>query len=1379
MRFGILGALEVEDDAGAVGVRGKRRRALLCRLLVNANQPVALDRLAHDIWLGTPPPGAASTLASHVSLLRKALGPGRLDHLPGGYCLAVGVDELDAAQFEEELLAGQRSFRQAHPQRAADHLARALGCWRGPALADVADAEWAGGEIARLEELRLGAEETLLRARLDLGQHHEIAAAAKAAVDQQPLREERWASYMLALYRSGRQAEALRAFQRLRTLLDEQLGVEPTPDLADLEQAIVLQSPELRWTPPVPDQPPTTVLTTHQDTILTTLVLARVATEATRESSPGGTATSAPAGLADPASPAEPSDRSDLPPGGGRNHDPVAVLAELAVRHGGVIDTTVRADRSVLAVFDRPGAALDAASAMQRAAAFDATRGAGTALPHIGVAVGVVSVLDGAHSGAALDEVAGLCAVAEPGDVLVGEPVRVVLGRGGHLPLTERGTFNFSWLDEPLTAYALDWQSHHWGSANVPLVDELLDPDATFVGRRHERDQLDRLFQTASQGRRQLVLIGGEPGIGKSALAAAVARRVEASGGTVLYGHCLEGTGAPYQPFVEALEHWVSHAPEALLNDHVFHFGGELSRLVPVLARRVPGADAAATSDVDTERYLTFTATDGLLSRISVERPVLLVIEDLHWADAATLQLLRHLMSRSQRTPMLVLGTFRSSETTTDHPLSDTVAALWRESTVTRIDLGGLTSQDIEELCQVYAGGGVYRHELPVLAEELRHETGGNAFFVCELLRWMAESGALAVPVGEPAAGTAAGARSRMSPGLRDVSVQRVHRLGTKVERVLVLAAVIGSQFNLQTLARVSDVEPEPLLELLDRAVRSSILRAVEHDGFVFAHGLIRRALYEGLQPARRGRLHARVAAALEDGSVQPVVSGVVAQHFLAAGDQESALRWTERAGYDAFATVAPDDAAIWFRHACDLLAQLHPEESLRLADLTLQRGVALLLAGDPTYRDVLLDAAAIARSAGDGRRMALAALANTRGYYSAAGQIDHDRVGVLLGSLDLVGEGDIQLRARLTAALCSETAFGTPLDDRRALAEQAKAAARSLGDPRTIVEVNNAVIEALRYPTELGQRLEDTAVAMELAEKLHDPSAVFWAAGNRMRTLMEAGQVGEAAQHFDRMAEVATEVGQPIMQWMVSFSTAQWALLRGQTALGERLAEEAYALGERIGQPDALNYYATQLSHARWQQGRLHEMVDLIADGAEQNPGIPGYRGALCRALCQAGRNAESLTLLEEADGSRFDTLPKDLLWTYGMVAYAEAAIRLEHAGSAATLYDLLAPFRDQVCFIGTTCEGPIAHYLGGLAAVLGRTEAAAGHFESAARFAERAGSPYFTARTSIEGGRLAARCGDLAGARRLLSAGRDLAERGQFAGEARRALDGLARLA
>jgi tetratricopeptide (TPR) repeat protein len=264
----------------------------------------------------------------------------------------------------------------------------------------------------------------------------------------------------------------------------------------------------------------------------------------------------------------------------------------------------------------------------------------------------------------------------------------------------------------------------------------------------------------------------------------------------------------------------------------------------------------------------------------------------------------------------------------------------------------------------------------------------------------------------------------------------------------------------------------------------------------------------------------------------------------------------------------------------------------------------------------------------------------------------------------------------------------------------------------------------------------------------------------------------------FGQLVAIAEEVGHPVMRWMAVFAAAQWALLRGETAAGEALAEEALAVGQALGQPDAFNYFATQISHARWQQGRLDELVDLIEVGARDNPGIPAYQGALARALCQAGRHDEARSLLDRATGSAFADLPEDLLWSYGMSTYAEVAIQLDHAEGAALLYERLAPFDQHLTFVGTACEGPIAHYLGGLATVLGRFDAADRHLATAAALADRAGSPFYTARTLIEQGRLAVRRGRATAAGRLLADGRDLAGRWGFAGEERRATRALADL-
>ena len=246
-RFGILGPLVVRGDDGEIRVAGARRRALLVRLLVTANELVPAPRLAEDLWAGEPPSGAASTLQSHISLLRRALGPGRLIGRDGGYVLTIADDELDVRRFEDELRRGRDALACGDPITASMLLSTALGRWRGSALADVSGTTWAVPEETRLEELHLGATETWLEARLELGEHQEVVALAEATVSDHPLREGIWGQLMLALYRSGRQAEALHAYQRLRTLLGEELGIGPSAHLVALDDAIVHQKSELEW----------------------------------------------------------------------------------------------------------------------------------------------------------------------------------------------------------------------------------------------------------------------------------------------------------------------------------------------------------------------------------------------------------------------------------------------------------------------------------------------------------------------------------------------------------------------------------------------------------------------------------------------------------------------------------------------------------------------------------------------------------------------------------------------------------------------------------------------------------------------------------------------------------------------------------------------------------------------------------------------------------------------------------------------------------------------------------------------------------------------------------------------------------------------------
>ncbi|MGC9960415.1 MAG: BTAD domain-containing putative transcriptional regulator [Acidimicrobiales bacterium] len=252
--FGLLGPVTVTDEAGEIAVNGAVRRRLLVRLLVAANRSVPVDRLQDDLWEGHPPPSAASTLKSHVSLLRRSLGPERLCHRDGSYILSVAPHELDVSLFEQEASTGRALLRQGDPRGAAQSLGRGLARWRGRALADVSETSWGRPEAVRLEELRADVLESWFEARIALGDASAVISDAEAAVAEHPLREALWARLMTALYLSGRQADSLRAYQRLREMLAEELGITPSPDLVALEGAVLRQELSLgqrkAWQPP-------------------------------------------------------------------------------------------------------------------------------------------------------------------------------------------------------------------------------------------------------------------------------------------------------------------------------------------------------------------------------------------------------------------------------------------------------------------------------------------------------------------------------------------------------------------------------------------------------------------------------------------------------------------------------------------------------------------------------------------------------------------------------------------------------------------------------------------------------------------------------------------------------------------------------------------------------------------------------------------------------------------------------------------------------------------------------------------------------------------------------------------------------------------------
>ena len=355
----------------------------------------------------------------------------------------------------------------------------------------------------------------------------------------------------------------------------------------------------------------------------------------------------------------------------------------------------------------------------------------------VGLSAGEVTREDDDYFGDPVIEAARLCATCESAQILAADVVRAMAGRRSRHVSSPIGELTLKGLPDPVATVEVAWEPLSDTATNgVPLPGRLsLRPAVGVVGRETEAALMSDAFKRVASGDgREVLLVSGEAGLGKTTLVAETARAAIDAEACVLLGHCEEDLATPYQLFAEALGHYVTHAPEGQLLAHVGAHGSELARLVPALGSRLPGLAPSKATDTDTERYLLFAAVVGLLVEVSQHQPMVLVLDDLQWADQASLQLLRHVIATEQPMRMLVLGTYRDSELSRSHPLLETLAALHRQHGVTRIELTGLNDTGVIALMEATAG-----HTLDDVATGLAHalyrETDGNPFFVSEVLR--------------------------------------------------------------------------------------------------------------------------------------------------------------------------------------------------------------------------------------------------------------------------------------------------------------------------------------------------------------------------------------------------------------------------------------------------------------------------------------------------------------------------------------------------------------------------------------------------------------------------------------------------------------------
>ncbi|MBV8979981.1 MAG: AAA family ATPase [Acidimicrobiia bacterium] len=1038
---------------------------------------------------------------------------------------------------------------------------------------------------------------------------------------------------------------------------------------------------------------------------------------------------------------------------------------ELRRRHDGLLTTSVVDNGGtvvkglgdgVLATFESASDAVGAAVAIQQGAYAHNRQAPDMPLDiRVGISAGDITLEDGDCFGTPVVEASRLCAVALGSQILAAELVRLLArGRGGY-SFTASGERELKGLPEPVPVCTVGWDPPEITAAPVPFPPRLVTPGVLpFSGRDPQLDVLTHAWKEAAAGERRAVLVSGEPGIGKTRLAAEVARLAHDMGAAALFGRCDEDMGVPFQPFVEALEHVVHSGVGA---ESLGRHANELVRIVPDVGQLVPGLEPPLSADPETERYRLFDAIGAWLSAMSNPGGVVLVLDDLHWAEKPTLLLLRHLIRSSDPIRLLVVGTYRDTDLDRTHPLSEVLADLRREPGVQRLSLTGLDVEGITEMLAV-ASGERMDVRAADLAQLLWNETEGNPFFVQEIIRSLVESGRI---VQRDGVWTTDFDLDELGipEGVREVIGRRLTRLSDNANAVLAAASVIGAVVDVDVLIEVSGMGEDIVLDALDEAAAASLLRDTSSGTYEFTHALVRSTLYDELSTARRSRRHRQVAEALErrgDGDM-----AALAYHFGRAGAvDERAIEYARAAGEMALSQLAFDQAVAFFAQALDA-ADVDAADELRCA-LSIGLGTAQRLAGIPDYRATLFDAGRLAQRLGKFDLLAEAVLAANRGFWNLTGFFDEEYASLLEAALDGLGPSDSVLRARLLAVLALEMSWHDPDQRRFAISDEAVAMARRLGDDPTLLQVWTTRQLSASVGHTVRELVDEDEDVLALADRVGDPFSQMLASTWATMHAMEVGDFARADRYLARMAQLTEDVGTPVFQWMNATYRCTRMMVSRPGDEVEAAALAAFQIGSDSGQPDALTWFAPAFFQARRAQGRLGEILDLCRQQTVDNPGLRIWEAALGFALVEAGELDEAREVLADVvgDGST-DPFPYDRVWLMAnqLLGYVIAGVGT--ADQAAQQYEVLRPYSDWTSCVGTLVLESVDVALGQLAVRAGWPDVADRHFAAADALHSRLDAPLWLARTRLPWGRLAFDRGDTARAVELLESAHELAAR------------------
>jgi len=852
--------------------------------------------------------------------------------------------------------------------------------------------------------------------------------------------------------------------------------------------------------------------------------------------------------------------------------------------------------------------------------------------------------------------------------------------------------------------------------------------DRTFVGRAAELAEMQHGLDEAVNGQGRLFLLAGEPGIGKTRLADEVATAARGRGALVLWGRSWESGGAPaYWPWTQIVR---AVSREAHLADEARHL---LTLLAPTRdvggSEANRGVDATPAGDFEQARFSLFDTVTSFLHHAAQQRPLVMILDDVHASDLPSLLLLRFVARELRSAPWLIVATYRELEVSGDPPRHTLLGEIAREGRL--LKLQGLSRADVD----CYIRSIDFTEAPAALANAVYGTTEGNPLFVTEVLQLIARDPTLAAQaISTPTA-------LAIPDPLRAIIRRRFVPLSDAARHVLGVAAVIGREFDLPVLERA--VESEALgdvgvLTVLDEACRVGLVSAQPNSvgRYTFSHALIRETLYDDLGPSTQARRHRAVGNALETvwrGDLAPHWAEM-AHHFCRAaadGDVDAAVAYAQQVGTRAQSLLAYEEAVKHFEQALAALrlraggpalgdARLRCEILLALGDA--QWGAGNLVEMRATFQR----AAEVARGlAAEGPSLlARAALGMGGRQQRSHAWYDDDLVRLLEEALIAFEPGDSPLRARVMARL-AYALYLVPgsYDRRRRLCEEAVQMARRVGEPRTLRWVLNDWRWALWGPSTSDDRTVVTSELLELAERTGDRELALIEHTWRLVDMLERADIAALDAELARVRQLAGELRRPWFLSYVGRFEAMQAMLEGRFEDCERFAEESLAVAQRVKHDDAVLIYSTVLLTLRMVQGRLPELEAGVQAFVASYPSVPIWQSVLAFVHAEAGRVDQARAEFERIASQDFRNLPRDYLMLPAAAYLCEVCAFLDDGERAAQLYEIMEPYRQRLVVIGfgVASLGAVARYLGLLAETMQRWDLAVDHYEAALAINER----------------------------------------------------------